>query len=279
MTATAIRRFAGPGPTTTSWGWLSSVVQWVRAGSRSPGEQAVIDAVERAALQFGAPVLEATDARDLDERLDAAVEHPDLFRFNLAVTRLLTFDALARAASAVPAPLPVGLVDAIGAGPARTVVQARDLEIATASALAQVLAEVGSGVFESQVGEIERQGGRFFYDPTVPSVVLRANFEGLRGAVASLAIAYAVLRGRRPAPWLAQRLAETYRDGLFEYARLLASIPGVVVSERVVPRSEHIDLEKLGVEHAEAMRRMDELADRALVEGGLLTLSDVTDDA
>jgi hypothetical protein len=279
MTTVAAGLFTGARAATTSWGWLSSVVQWFRSTVRSPSEQALLDVIERAANQFGAPVLEARDCGDLEERLDAAVEHPDLFRFNVAIARLLTFDALAQVSDATEMASPTPIDDAIGVGPARIIMQAHPLEIATVSALAQLIALIGLHEVDSQVNELQQRGAQYFYSPDVPSVVLRANFEGLRGGVASLAVAHAILASRRPEPWLALKLAETYKIGLYEYLRLVASIPGIFVAERVVPFSDRFDLNKVSEDHAAALRAMDELVDLAFSQGRSLTLSDSAENA
>jgi hypothetical protein len=169
--------------------------------------------------------------------------------------------------------------DAIGEGPARIIMQAHPLEIATASALAQLFALIGLHELDSQVSELQQRGAQYFYSPDVPSVVLRAIFEGLRSGVASLAIAHAILASRRPSPWLALKLAETYKGGLYEYLRLVASIPGIVVADRVVPVRDRFDLNKVGEDHTAALRAMDELVDHAFSQGGTLTLSDSAENA
>ncbi len=279
MTTLAADVFAGTRAATTSWGWLSSVVQWFRSTIRSPGEQALLDAIERAARQFGAPILESKDCEDLEGRLDAALEHPDLFRFNVAIAKLLTFDMLTQASAATESVSPTPLDEAIGVGPARIIIQAHPLEIATVSALAQLFALIGLHEIESQISDLQQQGSQYFYRPDVPSVVLRANFDALRGGVASLAIAHAILDSRRPEPWLALKLAETYRTGLYEYLRLVASIPGIVVSDSVIPINDRLDLYKVSEEHSAALRTMDELVERALSQGGTLTLSDSAENA
>ncbi|MGH7603941.1 MAG: hypothetical protein ACRENK_08070 [Gemmatimonadaceae bacterium] len=276
VTDVAIRAVSGPLPTTGSWGWLGSFAIWLRAAVRSPTEHELVDVIERAAEQFGAPVLEAKDGQDLDARIDAAVEHPNLLRFNVAISKLLTFDAVARVARERPTGPAPGFVEALGAGPALVLSRAHELEAATASAIAQLLMQLGPRAVDA-VRELEDRELHILYESSVPSKVQQALFDGLRSVVASLALAHAVVRrfkGVELERWLAQRLVEIYQEGLFEYLRLLASMPGIIVSPRIVPPAKRFNVQQLCAEHERALRAIDS----SVVDGGELFLSDVTDD-
>jgi hypothetical protein len=76
--------------------------------------------------------------------------------------------------------------------------------------------------------------------------------------VASLALGQALSRDRAVEPWLARALCERVRDGLREGLRLLASIPGNAVPEKLIPARERLNLTRLEAEQQAAVRVADE---------------------
>jgi hypothetical protein len=90
------------------------------------------------------------------------------------------------------------------------------------------------------------------------STVVNAALSGLRASIAFLGVAHACFEGKKLAPWLALALARTYRDGVYEYLRLLASLP-VHVPESVVPLGDRFDLEALQRAYDAKMAEIDAL--------------------
>ncbi len=195
-----------------------------------------------------------------------------LARFSVRVIELTTVEMLL--GDGLTEIDPAALVEAIGEGPASLVAGAHRLEAVAVSAIVQWRIHFGEESLLDGAQVLEQRLPEFFYDPEVPSQVQRAVLFGLRSSVAALALA----RSRRLTPWLAQRLAETYRTGLYEYLRLLAGLPFVSVPEDVVSSAGRLNLGALDTSHGAAERDIAEVFARADQSGGYLTLVAIDDD-
>jgi hypothetical protein len=78
--------------------------------------------------------------------------------------------------------------------------------------------------------------------------------------VCIVAIARAVIDELRVEPWLARAVTERFLESLKQHLRLLASLPGIVVDEAIVPHAERLDLAAIEVRH----RRARDVAQRTL---------------
>jgi hypothetical protein len=77
-------------------------------------------------------------------------------------------------------------------------------------------------------------------DPTIPQSTARAILDSSKLLVVMLAIGAAAGRRTRLEPWLALALAERVVRGLRAHLCLLALVPGIDVSEQVLPREMRI---------------------------------------
>ena len=95
----------------------------------------------------------------------------------------------------------------------------------------------------------------FLHDPAVSEEVWRAAHHGLEAAACFTAMALVVLTRRDVRPRIAATLAERWTFGQGQFLRLLASLPGVDVSERLVPAEARFDLERLFADAAAEARQ------------------------
>jgi hypothetical protein len=72
---------------------------------------------------------------------------------------------------------------------------------------------------------------------------------------------------RHPAPWLARALAERWARDTWEYLRLLASAPGVTVSEELVPLRDRLDLDAIQSKFQRTTRAAQHLLKQARESG------------
>jgi hypothetical protein len=253
---------AGPG------NWLARVVQWLNNAALSPAEVELRNTIGSSAALLGAPIIAATSVDDVTDRIDAAIENPELGRFTARAMELMTLEMLVEV-SKKASPTPSVLVAVLGQGPAAKIAGVSRVELAVVSAVVQLHVLLGEESLRSAdpFEEILRD---FLSDSDIPSAVQLATLSGLRSSVAGLAIAHAAFVNRSLEPWLGQRLAEVYTEGLYEYLRLLASVPPISVPDDLVPLDQRIDLAALQDAHAAALKDLDDLAEAATAAGGEL---------
>lgn len=263
--------YAGGATTNGLTSWLGVLVTWLREKARdaSPAPSVLIATMKRAAGEIGAPLLASTSLDDLNDRLEHAIVSPALQRIGAEVTHLITIDTLT--AIAVPSEPPAEMVRVLGPGPAGIVLRGGRLQAALASVMVQLLVEHGQQILGN--GEFDLTA--FVTAPSVHSTVKRCVVQGFRSSTASLGIVHAVVEGERPAPWLSLALAEVFREGLYEYLRLLASLP-LHVPLDLVPLADRFDLQALQHEVEAAESLWANIADP---DGGLHLCGVPDDDA
>jgi hypothetical protein len=79
----------------------------------------------------------------------------------------------------------------------------------------------------------------------VPSEVGRSLVGSLRSSVCLLALTQVLLSETKPPGWLLRALIENWVDGLEQFMRFIAGIPGVPIPAEVVPLKDRLDLESL----------------------------------
>jgi len=249
--------------------WLMRIPRWLKAASLSPVEQELLAAARHAALVVGAPVLSAGSVDELNERLDEQVQSAALISFIQRTTELTTLDVIIEF-SRQQQPTPAAMIDALGDGPASIIAKASKLEAAALSALVQMLPYLGPDAVANGTREFVQEYSRALYSSEIPSTIQRGILSGMRSSVAGIAIGHALFSARRLDPWMAQHLAQSYRDGLFQYVRVLAAFPFVNIPEEVLSLDERLDLRALEVSHSAATEAIDLLAVQAEAAGGSL---------
>jgi hypothetical protein len=105
-----------------------------------------------------------------------------------------------------------------------------------------------------------RRPGFDLASPDHPAELAECLFHALRATVCILAIARTVIDEQRVEPWLSRALTERFLESVKQHLRMLASIPGIVVDEAVVPHAERLDLAAIELRH----RRARDVAQRTL---------------
>lgn len=247
--------------------WFSLCVRWLR-GAVSPAEAREVEALQ-ARMQFlGACVLDATSRDDVTERLDAALARPEFMQVLQEPTPTITADVLA--STRISAELFNEMEPVLGKAATAVLASTVPVLAVYVGILANLLAS----------GDVSDANPTDSYEalsrPGIHSTFKRSLLGGFRSTVALAAIGHAGFQKRRLEPWLALALAESYRDELYWFVRLFASLPlDVAVPESVVPLEDRFDLERLQAEVEAQEFFWEGLAGLA---GEQMVLSDVPDD-
>jgi hypothetical protein len=206
----------------------------------------------------GPGLLEATSLDDLDSRIDAALERPDVAISLNAVAEATGQLNASTTKPSWPAPGELDFVDVLGEGQRPLLREAERLLGALHDAydsiqiLAEQLALVGVTVSLPERPFNEDDPVGFLSDPEIPPAVSSALLGGVVATLSLFAIYHAQETGRRLEPWLAHAIAERFATGLRKHVALLASLPFVTIDPEVVPLAERLDLATIEREHREA---------------------------
>lgn len=146
--------------------------------------------------------------------------------------------------------------DHLGDAQARRVVQAKDVLDAWFDAQRQAAAIIA----KDPSIEPDRAPAFSLASPELPAELAELLFHSLRATFCCLAIVHAVATERGVEPWLALALVGRLVSSARQHLRLLASIPGVVVDEAIVPTADRLALPALLQQH----RRARQVALRSL---------------
>ncbi|HEX4420316.1 MAG TPA: hypothetical protein VH165_20510 [Kofleriaceae bacterium] len=250
MTAAAIGSidtmpFAGMVP------WLVSLWRKVRAAieahQATSEEQQVFHLIEYVTSAIGRPVLASSDVDDLDDQLDALIGSEDLLAsIQYLLARHLSLFETGEPPSTMRVAAAVG--DSLGAAQARLLTEAQPMLDAWLSAQRQGIARYATeiGTWSGRPHDLDPAS------PELPAELAECLFHALRATVCITAIMRAVIGDQRVEPWLARALVERFLDSAARHLRMLASIPGIVVDEAIVPRAERLDLATIEARHGRA---------------------------
>lgn len=252
--------------------WLTSLWRNLRSlvanATATKEERELLHLIESAASRLGDVLLAASDLDDLDDRLEALLGQPEVFRWNALITQV-GLAALQR--ETPPADeLAAAAAPALGAAQARALNAAEPLLDAYFRTLHALASQVGPDVALHAAEMLGAAGPEILRSPEVPPEAASAIRGALRAALCILAVARAIERAGEVAipTWLAQGLVERLVAGVRSHLRLLASLPGVNVADSVLPIDERLDLARIEERHrlarAEAQRTY-EIARRRLV--------------
>lgn len=245
--------FAGVVPWLVSlWRKLRATVEGHQATNE---EQRVLHLIEYVTSTIGGPVLAASDVDDLDDRLDSIIGSEAL----LGSTQYLLAQHLPLFETAEPLTttrIATAVSDSLGAAQARALTEAQPMLDAWLSAQRQGIARY-TAEMSTRTG---RRRDPDLASPELPAEVAECLFHALRATVCILAIARAVIGEQRVEPWLARALTERFLESARQHLRMLASIPGIVVDEAIVPHAERLDLAAIEARH----RRARDVAQRTL---------------
>jgi hypothetical protein len=247
--------------------WLASL--WRRLRTPVAGhvntneEEQVLHLIEFVAARFGDPLLHAASIDDLDDRLDTLVgssealhctallaRHAPLFQESAPISAKLFSDAAG---------------ESLGAGQSLLITQSQKVLDAWLDAQRQAVSQIAS----HEPVDVERVFTFSLASPEIPAEIADLVFHSLRAGFCSMAIVHANIIGTQIEPWLARALIERLVTSAREHLRLLASIPGVVVDEAMVPRSRRLDLAALDTRHRLARETSRRSHDHARTRFGL----------
>jgi hypothetical protein len=239
--------------------WLVSLWRKLRAAvevhQATNEEQQVLHLIEYVTSAIGSPVLAASNVDDLDDRLDVLIGSESLLAsIQYLLAQHLTLFDTAEPPSTTRVAAAVG--DGLGAAQARLLTDAQPMLDAWLSAQRQGIARYAAET-STWAG---RRPGFDLASPDHPAELAECLFHALRATVCILAIARTVFDEQRVEPWLARALTERFLESVKQHLRMLASIPGIVVDEAVVPHAERLDLAAIEMRH----RRARDVAQRTL---------------
>lgn len=226
-------------------------------------EEQVLHLIEFAASRFGDPLLQASNLDDLDDRLDALVASPEALHCTALLAQHVPLFRGSEPASAERFAEAVG--EKLGAGQGLVVSQSQHVLDAWLDAQQQVASLIAS---HAPV-DAERVFAFSLASPEIPAEVAEIVFHSLRAGFCSMAILQASIVGASLDRWLAHALIERLVTSARAHLRLLASLPGVVVDEAVVPKSERLDLAAIGHRHGLARAASRRSLEQARVRLGL----------
>jgi hypothetical protein len=215
------------------------------------------------ASTIGTRLLRATSCDDLDGVLEQMIESPDFASLlNLLETRAPPTPGQAHSVPTVS--VPRWFVERYGRGMAAQLAEGLKLGAAISDAVRQLETIIGrrerGGRAREPVLELVRKG-------RIQPKVSRALIAALKGIAAFYGMAETVLSDRPVEPWLKAALADVWVSGRKEHLRLLASIPGVVVSTDLIPERDRLELERLADEATRANEFVRAFAEAARKSG------------
>lgn len=237
--------FAGMMPWLVSlWRKLQAAVEAHQATNE---EQRVFHLIEYVTSAIGSPVLSAADVDDLDDQLDLLVGSQELLAsIQYLLAQHLTLFETAEPPSTTRFAAAAG--DSLGAAQTRLLREAQPMLDAWLSAQRQGIARFAA--------EMSTLAGRHrdldLASPEIPAELAECLFHALRATVCIVAIARAVISEQRVEPWLARALTDRFLESTKQHLRMLASFPGIIVDEAIVPHSERFDLEAIEARHRRA---------------------------
>jgi hypothetical protein len=231
--------------------WLASLWKRLRdlvnAREATPEELQILHLMEFAGLRFGEPLVRVASMDDLDDRLDDLAGSPDWLHFNALLTQHLSLSLLSESLSSTAFAEAVG--HTLGEAHGRAVAQSQQLLDAYFDAMRQVaklvpLPDLATGSPLVAVPSLA--------SPEIPAEVAELSCHGFKAGICSFAIAHVTAAGKAVEPWLARALIDRLVASTRQHLRLVASLPGVIVDEAIVPRSERLDLEAIMTRHERA---------------------------
>jgi hypothetical protein len=221
---------------------LDMVRRFLARALMSEGDRRLLDALREPAAAIGEPLLSSLDKGDFFNRLDEVVETPILPRLNL---ELLKSQALEQVPLVPPSPSRSNWPRELFGGATSRLDAAERLFFEFAAAHRQFMASLPEPVRAQAIDCTEAMAERplgFLEEPTIHPKMKEIMLEGLRADACLMTLLHALIVHRRPEPWLSLALADTVYGGSYHRLRLLASAPGVTVSEDIVPPSDRLDV-------------------------------------
>lgn len=238
--------------------WLASLWRQLKAlvDSHEATQEDVdmLYTIEIVTERCGKPLLKASSLDDLDDRIDELIDSPETYRSNMLLTKYASRLLAPELASAGTFADAVG--DVLGEAQGRTIAQAHRLIDAWLDAQRQVLPlsdaqHQASTSIPPEVNQDDNHGNLSITGADIPADIALLIYHGIRANLCSLAITRMAIEDTSE-PWLAKALTDRLIESARQHLRFLASIPGIVVDEAIIPLSERLDLDELSTRHQRA---------------------------
>lgn len=214
-----------------------------RRSRLSRDEARVLKLVEFASETIARDLFEAENRDDLHERIDLITESPKTH----GVFALLQLEPMLRVG-----PKSTKFGDSYGRGAAKKLEEGSRLLFALTSTLTHLRAATDAEV--SSVAATVADPLGFLSDPQIHPRVAKAMLSGLHANVCLLGMAAVALASKKPEPWLRAALVDEWVANLRKYVALVASMPGIVISQELIPAADRFDPDKVN----EAVRAANE---------------------
>ena len=199
------------------------------------------------ATPFAGVVLAASDVDDLDDRLDTLIGSQALLAsFQHLLAQPLTIFETAEPLSTTR--VAAAASETLGAAQARLLTEEQPMLDAWLGAQRQ-----GNPRYAAEMSTwAGRRRDLDLASPDLPAELAECLFHALRATISIIAISCAVIGEQRLEPWLARALTERFLESARQHLRMLASLPGIVVDEAIVPHAERLDLAAIEARHERA---------------------------
>jgi hypothetical protein len=221
-------------------------------------------------------LLESKDLDDLDDRIEALLDKPELTAFNTLVLASVPAEKLeAQVTSQVTMQ---DIVD-LGVAAPDLFAQAINLSVLVMQFRRQLAKQIGTQDVARALGNFgSRSLTSLCLDKSVPPELGMILFAWFCADLCSLAFCEMVMSKQRVEPWLAKGIAQRWVDGARKYLRLIASFRGADVPLDLVSQADRIDLPRTFAEHRAARERMDRFVEEAIASELPVYAPDFIDD-
>jgi hypothetical protein len=230
-------------PPTAAWSapLFTVVASNVPAAYLSDDVKQLVSRVRAMAHTIGSPIAAARTLDDLDAAIEAGIENGSLDLAQQLGQMTIPSDLVADARTSSD-DFASAMLQGLDAKPAL----AERLRLGV-SYTADVILPTMQRALEQC--EVPLQGSppdplHFLHDRTLSVAQMRSFYGGASSTVCLLALAEIAGSAKKPPQWIVEAIVERWVDGLYQFLRLLASIPGQTIPESVVPLNDRFDLEE-----------------------------------
>jgi hypothetical protein len=228
------------------WEMFTAIRRRVAGLLMSERERKLLDLILPTLESVGAHLLAAEDVSDLDDRIDIAIERPDLHRVNAAILGDADLLQVVETANAEGQGLEP-LTELLGGAVAPHFRRIAELGPAIVAGVVRYV-RAHPEVFQAAATRDDPLA--FLSNPLIPPDVQQAMLHAVRADQCFAALLHLLASKHGAPPWLQLALAERASTGYYEYLRLLASDPDFGIPEKIVPAADRLDLSALNFQAA-----------------------------
>ena len=209
----------------------------------------------RTTERFGGPIVSSPSLDVARQRVRETAESRAFAKALADLKALIDMDELATVSvdgiAGLAAPL-------LGRVASRALQEGVRIELAVLASQVNLLLGVGRDAWRQAAEAQAEDPLAFVYNPEIPLTVIEAMLGTFTAQAAMFGLLHALFPGSKVRPQLAKYLAETYRDGMRGYLRVLASIPQASVPPSIVPLEDRYDINALKRRHDDFWQAVEE---------------------